>query len=155
MAKLAVVRVRGSVGARGEVLATLHALGLTRVNHCVLIDEAPSYRGMLERAKDMVTWGEIACDTIEALLRKRGRLEGGKRLTDEYVKANTPFPSIREFARAVDGGEVALEALPGLKKVFRLRPPRKGYRATKRPFKDYGDLGYRGERINELLGRMV
>ena len=155
MAKLAVVRVRGGVGARGEVLATLRALGLTRVNHCVVVDGTPSYEGMLKRAKDMVTWGEIGPETLESLLRKRGRLVGDERLTDEHVKAHTRFPSIREFARAVFEGEVALGALPGLKKVFRLRPPRKGYRATKRPFKDYGDLGYRGERINELLGRMI
>lgn len=155
MVKLAIVRVRGDVGTRREVLDTLRMLGLTRVNHCVLIDDIPTYRGMLQKAKDMITWGEIRKDMLEALLRKRGRLVGNKRLNEEYIKSNTQFPSIGEFAEAVYSGKAELSALHGLKKVFRLHPPSKGYEATKRPFKDMGSLGYRGEKINELLARMT
>jgi len=155
LVKLAVVRVRGDVGARQDVRDTLRMLGLTRVNHCVLIDDSPTYKGMLQRAKDMITWGEASRDALEALLRKRGRLVGDKRLSDEYVKSNTQFPSISEFAEAVHSGKAELSAVPGLKKVFRLRPPSKGYEATKRSFKDMGSLGYRGEKINELLARMI
>jgi large subunit ribosomal protein L30 len=155
LVKLAVVRVRGDVGSRQDVRDTLRMLGLTRVNHCVLVDDSPTYKGMLHKAKDMITWGEVSKEALEALLRKRGRLVGDKRLSDEYVKSNTQFPSIREFAGAVHSGEVELSAVPGLKKVFRLRPPSKGYEATKRPFKDMGSLGYRGEKINDLLARMI
>lgn len=155
MAKLAVVRIRGGVRARGKVLETLRLLGLRRVNHCVLIDETPSYRGMLEQAKDMITWGEITSETLEALLGKRGRLVGGRRLTDGWVKVNTPHSSIAELVNGVLAGETELGSIPELKRVFRLRPPRKGYRSTKRPFRDRGDLGYRGDRINELLDRMI
>jgi len=155
LVKLAVVRVRGDVGARQGVRDTLRMLGLTRVNHCVLIDDNPTYKGMLQRAKDMITWGEVSKDTLEALLRKRGRLVGDKRLSDEYVKSNTQFPSIGEFAEAVHLGKVELSAVPGLKKVFRLHPPSKGYEATKRPFRDMGSLGYRGEKIDDILIRMI
>lgn len=153
--KLAVVRVRGSINVRDEVKDTMRMLGLTRVNHCIVIDDNPSFRGMLQKTKDLLTWGEIKPEVLGRLLRKRGRLTGGKCLTDEFVKSQTTFSSIDGFAAAVDRGDVELQALPELKKVFRLHPPRKGYKATKRPFKDRGDLGYRGERINELLLRML
>lgn len=155
VAKLAVVRVRGSVRAREDVCETLRMLGLTRVNHCVVIDDDPAHKGMLQKAKDMITWGEIGREVLEALLRKRGRLRGGARLSDECVKLNTQFSSIGEFAEAVYRGEAELSTLPGLKKVFRLHPPSKGYETTKRPFKDMGSLGYRGEKINELILRMI
>lgn len=155
MAELAVIRIRGSVDVRGDIQETLRMLGLTRVNHCVIIDDAPSYKGMLQKAKDYITWGEVRQDVAEALLRKRGRLVGDSKLSDEYVKLKTPFASIAELAKAVSTGEFKLAALPDLKKVYRLHPPRKGYRATRRPFKDFGDLGYRGEKINELILRML
>lgn len=155
MAKLAVVKVRSSVNVRRDVRETMQMLCLTRVNHCVVIDDTPTYRGMLQKAKDVLTWGEVEQKILEQLIRKRGRLAGDKRLTDELVKSQTSFQSLSEFASAVYAGEAELRALPGLKKVFRLHPPQKGYKATKRPFKDFGDLGYRGERINELILKMI
>ena len=155
MVKLAVVRVRGGVKASRDVRETLRMLGLTRVNHCIVLDDDPAYKGMLQKAKDMITWGEIRPEVLEALLRKRGRLTGDKRLTDEYIKSYTSFSSIGEFAKAVHAGRAKLSAAPGLKKIFRLHPPRKGYRATKRPFRDGGSLGNRGEKINDLILRMI
>ncbi len=155
MAKLAVIKVRGNVNVRRDVRETMRMLGLTRVNHCVVIDDTHTHRGMLQKAKDMLTWGEVEQKVLEQLIRKRGRLAGDKRLIDEFVKSQTSFQSLSEFAAAVHAGEAEFKALPGLKKVFRLHPPRKGYKATKRPFKDFGDLGYRGERINELILGMI
>jgi large subunit ribosomal protein L30 len=155
LVKLAVVKVRGDVGARQDMRDTLRMLGLTRVNHCVLIDDSPTYKGMLQKTKDLITWGEVSKETIDAILRKRGRLVGDKKLTDEYFKSNTQFPSIGEFVDAIYSGKVEPSAVPALKKVFRLHPPRKGYEAIKRPFRDMGSLGYRGKKINDLLARMI
>ncbi len=153
--KLAVIMVRSGINVRRDIKETLGMLSLTRVNHCVIIDDDPSYRGMLQKTKDFVTWGEVKPEVLEHLLRKRGRLSGDKRLTDEIVKSKTKFSSIGELAAAVCGGEASPGVLPGLKGIFRLNPPRKGYKSTKRPFKDLGDLGYRGERINDLIFRMA
>ncbi|MEM2289979.1 MAG: 50S ribosomal protein L30 [Candidatus Hadarchaeales archaeon] len=152
MPMLAVVRLKGSVGGRKKVLDTLRMLGLTRPNHCVLVEDTPSYRGMLRVAKDFITWGEVNPATVERLLRKRGEVRGGARLTDEYVKKHSPHSSISELAVAMCRGKVQL---PGLKRVFRLHPPRKGLISLKHTFGHGGDLGYRGEAINELLLRMI
>jgi len=154
LAELAVVRVRGSVGTRKDVEDTLRTLGLTRVNHCVVIEDSPSHKGMLQKVKDMATWGEVGPEALEVLLRKRGRLTGDERLSDEFVKSHTKFESIKAFSGAVCGGEASLAHLPGLKKVFRLRPPKKGYGKIKQSFRDGGALGYRGEEINGLIMHM-
>ncbi len=154
MVKLAVVRIRGSVKVRRDINETLRMLGLVRVNHCVVIDDSPSYKGMLHKVKDFVTWGEIKPETLAILLRRRGRLSGGEGISDEFVKSHTQFDSIDEFAEAVCAGKANLGDLPGLKKVFRLHPPKKGYRGIKRPFRNGGSLGYRGEEIGDLILRM-
>lgn len=153
--KLAVIMVRGGINVRRDIKETLRMLCLTRVNHCVIIDDDSSRQGMLQKTKDFVTWGEVKPGVLEHLLRKRGRLPGDKRLTDELVKSKTKFSSIGELATAICGGEAGPDVLPGLKKVFRLTPPHKGYKSTKRSVKDRGDLGYRGELINELILKMA
>ena len=45
----------------------------------------------------------------------------------------------------------------GEQKTFRLSPPLKGYerKGTKKPFKLGGALGNRGEKINDLIKRMI
>lgn len=154
MSKLAVVRIRGGVNARGEILDTLRLLGLTRVNHCVVVEGTPSVLGMLQKVKDYVTWGEVDAGTLELLLRKRGRIGGNRRLTDETAK-NLFGLSISEMASGICEGRIDLRSLKGVKKVFRLHPPKKGFKAVKRPHADFGDLGYRGRAINDLLKRMV
>jgi large subunit ribosomal protein L30 len=151
---LAVVRLRGSIKARKEVVDTLRMMGLTRVNHCVLLSKGASEEGMLRKVKDMVTWGEVNKEVLVSLLRKRGRLKGDLPLTEERVRERG-FSSLEELAEALLEGRVRMKDLPDLKKVFRLHPPRGGYRATKKPVGQGGDLGYRGEGINELLLRMI
>lgn len=154
LAELAVIRVRGSVGIKEDIEDTIRTLGLVRVNHCVVIGDSSSYKGMLQKVKDAVTWGEVGPEALERLLRKRGRLVGDEHLSDEFVKSNAKFESIGKFAEAVCAGEAKLRDISGLKKVFRLHPPKKGHRTTKRPFRSGGALGYRGEKINELIMRM-
>jgi large subunit ribosomal protein L30 len=153
---IVVIRIRSGIGLRQEAKETLEFLNLTRVNHAVLIDNRPSYRGMLQKAKDAITWGEVDSPTLTRMLRKRGRLEGNRRLTNDYVAKHTPFKTIEDFARALLASETELTAIPKLKKVFRLHPPSKGFRGSiKRTIQQKGELGNRGPDINSLLYRMA
>ncbi|WP_456474524.1 50S ribosomal protein L30 [Candidatus Pyrohabitans sp.] len=154
MRRLSVVRVRGRVGVPQEVEDTLTMLRLTRVNHCVFIDDRPTYAGMLQKVKDYITWGEVSADEVALILRRRGELVGGEKLTDAYVKEHTRFKSIDDFAKAFVDFKAELSDIPDLKPVFRLHPPRKGYRGIKRSFVEGAALGYRGEAMKELLRRM-
>ncbi len=151
----AVIRVRGRTGVRKEIVDTLRMLRLTRVNHCVLIPDTPSYRGMLQKVKDYVTWGEINEETLARLIRYRGRLIGDKEITDEYIQESMGFETIEDLAKAIVEGKVLYKDIPNVKPVFRLHPPLKGWEKTKRHYTEGGALGYRGDKINELILRML
>ena len=151
----AVVRVRGTVNVRHDIKKTLEMLRLNRVNHCVVVEETPSYKGMLQKAKDYITWGEIEKETLAELIRKRGRLLGDKPVDDEYIRSATPYNSIDELAEAIIDGKIRYREIPKIKPVFRLHPPRKGYEGIKRAYTIGGALGYRGKEINDLIKRML
>lgn len=153
--RLAVVRVRGRAGVRKEVEDTLRMLRLTRVNHCTLIDDRKQYLGMLEKVKDYVTWGEVDAEAVERLLKLRGELQGGGKLSDGYLQKNTRFKSIEAFAREFVAHRAELKDIPGLKPFFRLHPPRKGYGGIKRSVREGGALGRREALgMKNLLYRM-
>jgi len=152
---LAVVRIRGTVNVRKEVEDTLRMLNLQRNCHATLIDDRPSFLGMLRKAQSFITWGEASKETIALLLKKRGRIVGNKKLTDEYAK-KIGYDSLDALAEAIYNLKVGLKDLPGVKPVFRLHPPRKGFRGTvKKSYSAGGEAGYRGEAINDLIRRMV
>ncbi len=154
--KLIVIRVRGRINVRKQIADTLKMLRLNRVNHAVLIDNRKSYLGMLQKVKDYVTWGEIDKDTLTALLKKRGRLEGRKRLTDEFLQKYTNFKSIEELANAIYENKINITDISKLKPVFRLHPPKGGHNGKiKRPYTMKGALGNRKAEINDLVKRMI
>ena len=155
VSKLAVIRLKGSVDVSGEAEDTLRMLNLNRPNQCVLIDDDDSKRGMLQKVKEKVTWGEIDSETLEKLINERGEFEGGKSVTDELVGERTPYDSVKELAEAFLDGDVCFDDIEGFQEVFRLHPPRKGYDSTRRSFHHGGSTGNREEAINELIIRMV
>jgi large subunit ribosomal protein L30 len=110
---------------------------------------------MLQKAHNYLTWGEISKENIALLLRKRGRLVGNKRLTDDYAK-EIGYKSLDELAEAIYKTEVEFNKLPRIKPVFRLHPPSKGFKGkVKRSYTTGGVTGYRGEDINNLIKRMA
>ena len=153
---MAVVRVRGTLKVSPEIRETLKMLRLNRVNHCIVVPETPEYMGMLRKAKDYITWGEIEADTMELLLKERSEIGGGNRMTDPLVKKNTDFKDIKSLSLAISEGTFDHRKIDSLNPVFRLNPPRKGgYEGIKRSFNIGGALGYRGKEINKLLKRMI
>jgi len=155
MATYAVVRVRGHAKITRSSVETMEMMRLHRVNHCVLLKDDASTKGMLQAAKDYVTWGEVSHELIARMLFHRGEVSGGKRLTDSFVKENSGFSSILDLAKAIEKGDAKLADVKGLKPVLRLPPPKSGYRGVKRPFADGGALGYRGKDIEKLVDRML
>ena len=151
----AVVRVRGTVNVKPDIKKTMQLLRLTRANHCVLIEENPVSKGMLQIVKDYTTWGEISKETLSKLISSRGMLVGDKPMTDEYIKSATSYGSIEKLAEAIIDNTVKYKDIPRVKPLFRLNPPKKGYRTVKRSFVNRGSLGYRKEKINALIERML
>ncbi len=138
---IAIVRVRGTSGIKPDIRKTMELLRIRRKHHCVVYkDETVSLKGMLNACRDYVTWGTVSKDTIEALVEKRGRLPGNKRL---------PAAVAEKAAVAIEKGEDT-----GIKPVFRLSPPKKGWKSVKHAYPK-GALGPRGDKMDELLKRMI
>lgn len=122
---IAVILVRGLIDISKNIKDTLYMLRLRRKNVCVIIEATQSNIGMINKVKDYVTWGEINDVTLKLLIEKRSERN------PEDPKRTKPF--------------------------FRLSPPRKGFgrKGVKMPFSHGGALGCRGEKINDLIKRML
>ncbi len=139
--KLAIVLVRGFVDVAQSVKDTLDMLKLTRKNTCVVVQDTPVYRGMINKVKDYVTWGEMGDEVFKELVAKRG-IESEMRVQDRtqtYSYAALSFNGKRY--------------LP----YFRLNPPQKGFgrKGIKIAFAAGGALGYRGAKMEDLVKRML
>ena len=152
----AVIRIRGLKHVRVDIRDTLRALSLDRKNHCVLV-KAPQraeLEGMLVKAKDYVAYGSIQASTLGLLLQKRGRLSGNKRVTVPQLEQHH-FESFEAAAQALLDAQTTLPKL-GIKTVFRLNAPRKGFsRGIKKSTELKGDLGYHANGLDELLKKMM
>jgi large subunit ribosomal protein L30 len=140
--RIAVVLVRGLVNIRTPVKTTLTMLRLTRKNQCIVMDNNPVNMGMLKKVKDYVAWGEISEDTFKELVEKRG---------EEYQGPETCSKGKIKYKKFFTFNNKKY------KKYFRLNPPRKGFprKGIKIPFKVGGSLGCWGEKINDLIKRML
>ena len=149
----AVVRIRGSVNVNPKIKETIRMMKLNRVNHCVIVPENDTYTGMLNIIKDYVTWGEVDSETTELLLQNSGKTSGNLSFSKKQLK-ETSFKTMKALAKGISEGKIVMRDVPGLKPLFRLHPPRKGYEGIKRSFKEGVALGYRSEKITTLLRRM-
>ncbi|HIH21258.1 MAG: 50S ribosomal protein L30 [Candidatus Diapherotrites archaeon] len=152
---IAIVRVRGSIGTRWDIKKAFRLLRLKTCNQLSLLPESKQAFGMIRKVQDYATFGKISEKTLARLLEKRARLAGNKRLSLEALKEKKTA-SFEELAKKIIEGKSALKDF-GIKPVFRLSPPKKGFerQGIKKPFKLGGALGDRGEKINELIERMV
>lgn len=140
--QLAAIRVRGVSGVKKKIEDTMKTLRLYKNNYCCVLPNVPVYSGMLKKAKDYITWGELDDETFRMLVDKRGEEFNGRE-TDSKKKIN-----YNDFF-VVNNKKI--------KKYFRLSAPKKGFgrKGIKYPYQSGGALGYRGEAINDLIKRMV
>ena len=139
---IAIIRITGQVKVKGKIEETLSRLRLGRKYVCVLIDEKDKIKlGMLKKIKFYVAYGEIEKGMLIRLIEKRG-----KRTDKKEIKE--PEKIAEEILN-----KKKLEDL-GLKPFFRLHPPRKGLKSSKKQF-PRGVLGDHKQEINKLIERML
>ena len=114
--KIAVILVRGLIGANKEIKDTLRLLNIHRRNVCAILEDTKNMLGMANKVRNYTTFGEVSEETIKMLKEKKGD-----------------------------------------SKFYRLNSPRKGYgrKGLKLDFSNGGGLGYRGDKINDLIKRML
>jgi large subunit ribosomal protein L30 len=122
----AVVRVRGSIHAKWDIVDTLKELRLNRPNHVVILPETPSFKGMIDKVQGYVTWGPVSEESVALLIDKKLGGDPGKGATSP---------------------------------LFRLKPPKGGWKSTKKPYTMGGALGFRApettDNMDHLLRRML
>lgn len=138
MDKIAVVRVRGIRNMKPELIKGLEMLRLNRPHHCVVVDNTPQNLGMLQKVKDYIAYGQIKEETLKLLIEKRG--EKGQNRVKDADKVLSEIQSGKKLSEFIDP-------------VFRLHPPRKGYKDIKRPYPQ-GALGKRPD-MDNLIKRMA
>ncbi|NCQ61067.1 MAG: 50S ribosomal protein L30 [Myxococcales bacterium] len=57
--KLKVTQIRSTIGRQGRQQAILVGLGLRKLNQSVVVDNTPSFRGMVKKVLHLVTVEEI------------------------------------------------------------------------------------------------
>ncbi len=71
MAKLAVIRIRGPVHVKGEIEDTMTMLNLRKKLNCAIVDDNPSIKGMLNKIRSYVTWGEVNDEVLKLVEAKK------------------------------------------------------------------------------------
>lgn len=142
--KIAVVRIRGIRNIAPKTKHTMKLMNMEKENNCVIVEDSPQNMGMIKRCKDYVTYGVISEDTLFELLKKRG--EKGSRKLREIMEDD----EIKQVAKKIMHEENVKNFVDP---VFRLHPPRKGYKTIKKPAPE-GDLGAR-EDMDSLIKRMM
>lgn len=144
--KIAVVLVRGTVNMSPDVKKTLELLRLKKKHACVVVDDTPVARGMVQRVKDYVAYGIIDEAFFKEMLEKRAEK------IDE--KADVTSLSKDYFAGSVKLKDFETK---GVKPFFRLHPPIGGFerKGIKMPYAKGGVLGDRKEAIKDLIVKML
>ena len=151
-----VIRIRGKVHINYKIEDTLKMLRLHKVNHAVVLYTDKTVLGMLKKIKDYVVYGEIQEDLLLTLLKKRTFLEGNKPLTEIHLKSKTDFPNMKKLTAALMEGKIKLKDIYKIKPIFRLHPPRGGFRGSiKKSYNSGGVLGFVGKNINIVAKKMV
>ena len=76
---IAIIRIRGQVNIRREIVETLNRLGLKRKYSCVVLEKPNAVElGMLEKIKDYVAFGELNSETHKKLIDMRGKFSKSK-----------------------------------------------------------------------------
>lgn len=132
---LAVIRVRGWAGVRHDIKETLKRLNLNRINNLALVYGTKPNMGMVRKCNDFITYGEISEETLQRLAERKELKAKKEELGEIFSGKRRPQEVIR---------------MP-----IRMHPPRRGYEGIKSSYGNKGSLGYRGEKINELLKRMM
>lgn len=140
----AVIRVRGTVNLNPKIKKGLEMMNLRRTNNLSLWKEDAQSLGMIAKVKDYVAYGKISDEMLKELIAKKSR----QAKEGEKIDAAKVFEEIKK-------GKTLSKA--GIRNLFTMSPPRGGFerKGIKVSFKLGGALGNRGEKINELIEKMI
>lgn len=69
--KIAVILIRSSINISHPVQRTLDILGLKFKNNCAVVEGTPQTQGMIDKIKDITTWGPVDDATLKAMAPRK------------------------------------------------------------------------------------
>jgi len=134
------IRITGMVKKNRDIEETLYRLRLRRKYACAIIDENKESLGMIKKVRSFIAYGNLDKEILTELVKKRGQAADKSKKIDaekavEHILKNKNFENTN------------------LKPFFRLHPPRKGINSKQHY--PAGVLGSHGDKINELIRRML
>jgi len=136
---ITLIRISGMVNMNEDAENTLSRLRLRRKYVCTIVEETRETKGMIQKIRSFIAYGEIDKPTLIELIKHRGKSLNNKKIDAEKVAEmilkNKSFNNTE------------------IKPFFRLHPPRGGIN-SKQHFPK-GVLGNHKEKINELIRRML
>ncbi|WP_048087798.1 50S ribosomal protein L30 [Metallosphaera yellowstonensis] len=152
-ASILVIRIRGRASTPWDIQETLDRLRLYNHYNAMIYPAEEQIVGMIRRVQSYVTWGELNMEGAKAII---SRLETFKGKLDEGIIKEKMGITLEEFLRDLVEGRIRLNKQDFVKLPIRLHPPKKGFKGKVNSFLGSGgELGYRGDKINELVRRMV
>lgn len=135
-----VIRIAGLVNIPQDHTEALHRMRLRRKYAAVLMNSTEPNLALLQKVRNLVSFGEIDKKTLIELLNARAKMVDEKKLDTEKI------------ATALESGK-SLEEL-GVKPFFRLHPPIGGIESKVHAGKRKGVLG-ENKKIDELVRKML
>lgn len=94
---LGVIRLKGSIKVRGDIVDTLNMLGLKKKNHLAILPRNDAIIGMIKKVENVVTWGELSKELEEQingdkkLINLKSPKKGFKSLHKYYPKGDLGY----------------------------------------------------------------
>lgn len=98
---ICVIRIKGQVKLKKEIVETLYRLRIRRKYACVVLEKPTKEQiGMIEKLRDFVAYGEINDATYKELVDKRGKKDSEGKLKPFFrlhpprkgIKSKVHFP---------------------------------------------------------------
>ncbi|AWR94381.1 50S ribosomal protein L30 [Acidianus brierleyi] len=149
------IRIRGSASAPWNLEETLEMLRLKKQFNAMIYPDNDSIRGMLMKVQSYITWGKANDKAIDLLLSRIHTINGDF-VNENFVKEKLSM-SLEDLKQGILEGKVIVNKYDNLFKLpIRLHPPRGGFKGkVNKPYGTGGEFGYRGDKILELIERMI
>lgn len=139
---LGAILIRSAINADGKIKRILKRLRLNNKLRMVVFKNTPEMLGQMRLVSGYITFGELNEEQLSELLKARGE----------------PFTSRLQDSRGRIHYKGYLEHNGKKYKCsFRLNPPKGGFErgGIKRHYSEGGALGWRGDKLFELVKRML
>lgn len=155
-----VTTVRGPMPQ--SVRKILQSLRLNELNNAVVVQRSDKMIAMLRVVEPYITWGYPSLRSVHNLVFKYGygqvkdeKVALSSNAIIENTFAEQGMLCIEDLVKQLYEVGPHFDAINKFMCVFKLTPPKGGFRRVATPFKQNGAWGNRAEKINSLIRKML